>query len=238
MNAPVHVSGSPEPEAPRASLADQAYTVLRRAIRDGVIGPDRYYSESELGELLGVSRTPVREALKGLERDGAVEAAPHRGYRLRTIDEAEIEELVEVRQALERLVMERLIERIDEAGIDQLAVILAAQGPDNVQHEIFTIDEAFHLQMAEFAGLPRTRAMLAALRSAMAIVTAGASVADEETEEVVRQHAALLAAIRARDTPTATALLEAHIDGASRSLLESSARRRAARESLRLSPIG
>ncbi len=237
MSRIVPAPQSREPRGPRESLADQAYTVLRRAVRNGVIQPDRFYSESELGELLGVSRTPVREALKALERDGAVEAAPHRGYRLRTIDDAEIEELVAVRQALERLVVVRLIERIDDEGIARLEAVLAAQSPDDVQHEIFAIDESFHLGMAELAGLPRTRTMLAALRSAMAIVTAGASVSYEQTEAVVRQHAALLEAIRDRDTERATALLETHIEGASRSLLQSSASRRATRESLRLSPL-
>lgn len=238
MSRTVSSSRSSEPRPSRESLADQAYRALRRAVRDGVIQRGRFYSESELGERLGVSRTPVREALKALERDGAVEAAPHRGYRLRSIDDAEIAELVAVRLSLERLVIVRLIERIDDAGLQELEAILAAADGPEVRREIFGIDEAFHLAMAELAGLPRTRAILAALRSAMAIVTAGATVAVELTEEVVSQHAALLEAIRARDTATATALLEAHITGATRSLLESSERQRAALEALQLSPLG
>src|ERR1700754_1399791 len=89
-------------------LGRQAYRVLRQAIRSGVIRGDRRYSEVELAELLGVSRTPVREALKALERDGALAPTTRKGYQLRTFEEHEVAELVTLRKLLERLTVSTL----------------------------------------------------------------------------------------------------------------------------------
>src|SRR5690348_6004029 len=86
------------------SLGQRAYQALRQALRDGGISPRRFYSETEFAELLGVSRTPVREALKALERDGVVVAAHRRGYRIREFTDAEVEETVALREQLEALV--------------------------------------------------------------------------------------------------------------------------------------
>lgn len=236
------MSSGDVPSVPRAStqklepLGRKAYAVLRRAIREGVIQADRHYSETELGQLLGVSRTPVREALKALERDGVLDSASPRGYRLRSFSEEEIGELVELRKLLERFAVERLTKRATEQDIARLTEVVARQRTGDVAGEIFALDEEFHLLIAELAGLPRTRDMQAALRSAMAITNAGASVSDEETRVIIRQHEELVAAIAGGDRDRAVEAMTRHVDDATRMLLESARRRASGRALLRLSP--
>ncbi|MBS1895279.1 MAG: GntR family transcriptional regulator [Actinobacteria bacterium] len=203
-----------------ASLGQQAYQVLRRALRDGLIQPNRYYSESEFADMLGISRTPVREALKALEREGVLEAARHRGYRLRTFSSAEIEEIVFLRRALERIAVTKLIEHGSEADLEQLADVLRRQENDEGGKEIFALDEEFHLSIAELSGLVRTRDMLSGLRSAAAAVSAGAAVPLEQTRQRVAEHHAIYEALAARDQAKATRLMDRHVERAVRELVK------------------
>lgn len=169
--------------------------------------------------MLGVSRTPVREALKALERQGVLQTSRNRGYRLRSFSSQELAELVELRRALERIAVTALIRTGGDSEMDVLAEILERQNHDRQGAEIFALDEEFHLTIAELAGLTRTRDILSGLRSAVAAVSAGASVPLDETRRRVQEHHAIYDAIAAGDVKTATRLMDRHIAEANRTLL-------------------
>ncbi|WP_326565286.1 GntR family transcriptional regulator [Amycolatopsis rhabdoformis] len=192
-------------------LGQQAYQALRRALRDGGISPGRFYSEAEFAELLGVSRTPVREALKALERDGVVVAARRRGYRIREFTEAEVDEIAALREQLEILVARSLTAQQTPEGLARLADILRRQDEGNPDETMFALDEEFHLTAAELAGLPRTRKILEGLRSVMAAVTAGVAVPHEESKHRISEHHAILAGIAAGDAEEAVRLMREHV---------------------------
>lgn len=197
--------------------------------------PDRYYSESELAELLGVSRTPVREALKGLEGDGVLEAAPQRGYKLRSFSEEEITELVELRKVLEAFVARTLIARATEQDLEKLSRILERQVGNDMEIEVFlALDEELHVSMAELAGLSRTKEILVALRSAMAVIGAGAYVSQQRIKQATNEHGYLLDAIARRDYQAAESILDTHVEESSKALLEGRRMRVAQRTALRL----
>ena len=83
------------------SLSQRAYQSLRKAIRDGAIVHGVLYSEKDLADRLGISRTPVREALIELAREGLVTIAPQRGFQLHSLSHAEQEEVYELRLAID-----------------------------------------------------------------------------------------------------------------------------------------
>jgi DNA-binding GntR family transcriptional regulator len=218
-------------------LGRQAYRALRRAIRGGIIRADRRYSEVELAELLGVSRTPVREALKALERDGALEPATRKGYQLRTFDEAGVAELVMLRKLLERLTVSTLAARARPEDIAQLELAVERQAEHTSEPEqMVSLDEDFHLLIAGLANLSRTRETLAGLRSAMAIILAGTPGSRALSQEAVAEHRKLVAAIADGDPDRAAAIVEEHIEHATRPLLEATRARRAQTDALRLTP--
>ena len=157
------------------SLAQQGYDTIRRAIRDGKIPRGQLFSESSLAESLGVSRTPVREALLNLFRDGVVEIVPKRGYRLVELDEGAISEIRLLRAALEQVVVGRLCTTVTPAEIRELRAIL--RGRDSSQEDMYTIDEAFHIRMAEMAGLLQIRRELLSVRGKMYLIASGTQVA-------------------------------------------------------------
>ena len=216
-------------------LGRQAYGVLRRAIRGGIILPERRYSESELADLLGVSRTPVREALKALERDGVLEPTTRKGYQLRTFDENDVSELVALRKLLERLAVSTLTQRVTPEDVAQLEAAIERQaGHADEPEDMVSLDEDFHLLIASLAGLARTRETLAGLRSAMAIIYAGTPAAGALNQEIIAEHRRLVAAIADGDPDRAATMVEEHIEHATQPLLEATRARRARTDALRL----
>jgi DNA-binding GntR family transcriptional regulator len=155
------------PEAIRTdSFAKQVYNAIRRGIRDGTIARGRFFSEIEFGNSMGVSRTPVREALLVLYREGLVEIVNKRGFRL-----------VELSK-------------------------------DNM----FELDEAFHLRLADVAGLRETGRVLMSVRGKMYLIPAGAPIPMMRTEAVIREHAEIVDAVERRDTALAEQLIRDHIN--------------------------
>lgn len=191
------------------SLAQQGYDTIRRAIRDGKIPRGQFFSENTLAESLGVSRTPVREALLNLYRDGVVEIVPKRGYRLAELDEAAVFEIRLLRVALEQLVVARLCEVATPADIRELRAILKGKGKS--QEDMYTIDEAFHIRMAEMAGLRQIRRELLSVRGKMYLMASGTRVASLRNDKVVREHAELVDALERHDCEEARRLITDHV---------------------------
>jgi len=142
--------------AERRSLADEAYAALKAEILTNRLAPGSQRLEEELAARLGMSRTPVREALIRLEREGFLELVPRRGARIRALTKRDVREITEVlncleTQAAERLASRRLaaaeIARLEQAiaGMDRA---LAAEDMDAWA----AADYAFHRLLIELCG--------------------------------------------------------------------------------------
>lgn len=192
------------------SLAQQGYTVIRRAIRDGKIPRGRFFSETTLAESLGVSRTPVREALLNLYRDGVVEIVPKRGYRLVELDESEVREIRLLRVALEQLVVGQLCATVTPEQIRELRGILSSQRRG--REDMFSIDEAFHIRMAEMAGLRQTTRELLGVRGKMYLMASGTKVTGLRNDKVVKEHEELVDALEQHDCKRAKRVMTEHVE--------------------------
>lgn len=193
------------------TLAQQGYKAIRRAIRDGKIPRGQFFSETTLAESLGVSRTPVREALLNLYRDGVVEIVPKRGYRLIDLDEAAISEIRLLRVALEQIVVQRLCETVTADQIEELRGIVNGVGESLA--DMYTIDETFHIRMAEMAGFHQIRRELLSVRGKMYLIASGARLTSIRDEFVVAEHNALLDALEKRDHEAARRVITDHVEG-------------------------
>jgi GntR family transcriptional regulator, rspAB operon transcriptional repressor len=206
---PIAMSSIPNLIRPE-SLAQQGYHTIRRAIRDGKIARGQFFSESTLAQSLGVSRTPVREALLNLYRDGVVEIVPKRGYRLAELDDAAISELRLLRVALEQLVVARLCEVVTPAEIHELRIIVKDKGRSQV--DMYAIDEAFHIRMAELAGFQQIRRELLSVRGKMYLMASGTNVAALRNDKVVQEHNLLIDALERHDAKTAKRVITEHVE--------------------------
>jgi len=191
------------------SLAQQAYVAIRRAIREGRIARGELFSETTFGKLLGVSRTPVREALLDLFRDGIVEIVPKRGFRLAELDDAAITEIRLLRTALEQLVVERLCAAATPDDINELRAI--ANGKGRTRDDMFGLDETLHMRMAELAELPQVRRALLGVRGKMYLIASGTKITKLRNETVMKEHNEILDLIAKRNTAGAKAAMTQHI---------------------------
>lgn len=201
------------------SLARRAHASLREAIRDGVLVRDRLYSEAELAASMGVSRTPVREALRELSGEGLVEVLPQRGFRLRSLTADEVIEVFGLRLALESYVAEQLATRAAPGDVAQLRALVRrqARAMDDAG-EFLVADEEFHLLMPDLIGLTRTHAILTTLRGVMWLIGAHALTVAERAERVLEEHREIVDAIEAGDPASAVAAIRHHLEATLRAL--------------------
>lgn len=192
------------------SLAQQAYHTIRRAIRDGKIARDQFFSETTFAQMLGVSRTPVREAMLDLFREGVVEIVAKRGFRLANLDQAAIDEVRLLRASLERLIVSRLCKTVTDDEVAELRRVLS--GDSLEEKDIFSIDEAFHMRMAELAGLHHTKRVLLGLRGKMYLIACGAPIDELRNDQVPTEHHDLLDRLAKRDCKGALAVITSHVE--------------------------
>lgn len=193
------------------SLARRAYASIQDAIRSGELIHDEIYSEAELGQSLGISRTPVREALLEFARGGLAEILPQRGFRLRRLTEAEVVELFALREVLEGYSVGELAQRAGEADIERLRAVIERQRGADDPGEFLELDETFHLLIPELAGLGRTRDFIRDLRSVMWLVGTVAMSVRTRAPEVIAEHEAIVSAIAEHDGTAAKRALRQHL---------------------------
>jgi DNA-binding GntR family transcriptional regulator len=203
------------PSVQRTSLRDQVLTALRQALVTGRLEPGVVYSAGSLAAELGVSNSPVREAMLALVDDGLMEVAPNRGYRVVALTEADLAEITQLRYLLEvpaaGLAAERdLGERLDALYelVDRIETTASAGDlAGNLD-----ADRRFHLLLVEACGNRRLTEQVARLRdqtrlfNLRALAESGALVAS------AAEHRPLLDAVAAHDRATAQTLMRAHLD--------------------------
>ncbi|WP_373805578.1 GntR family transcriptional regulator, partial [Delftia acidovorans] len=149
----------------RHERGSSVYSTLRDMAISYEFKPGERLSESELALRLGVSRTPVREALTRLVADGFLLPAS-RGYMRRELDVKESLDLYEARVAVERECVRLAVERATDAQLDEaLAYLEQSQrvASDTPIRQLVDLDEGFHLRIADMAGNAELRRMLASL---------------------------------------------------------------------------
>jgi len=205
----------PTPTATASGLAARLTATLRERIVQWRYPPGHRITEEELCREFGVSRSPVREALKTLAAGGFVEQLPRRGYAVRQLDVREIEELYEVRLALEHFVVERLAAREDpRAGLEPARRewrALLDDPPEAPSEALARLDERFHEGLARLLGNETLERELRAINERLLIFRTIDFERPARVEETCRQHLAVLERIDAGDRDGARAAVERNI---------------------------
>lgn len=198
----------------RLPISPQIYELLRRAITTLAILPSEGLSEKDLAQQLGVSRTPVREALIRLADEGLIDILPQRGSFVAPIRLEDVEEAQFIREALEVSVVSRLAKKPSpgflEAGRANLArQKLAVAGKDR---ELFLeLDEAFHRNFCEAAGLPKSWRVIQVVKLQMDRVRYLSLPEQGHLETLLAQHTAILDAVEQGLSDEAGAHMATHL---------------------------
>lgn len=198
---------------PRKRTAHEyALAALRAAVLDGTLAGGDRLLQTELAERLGVSTTPVREALRDLATEGLVVFDPHRGALVRSLDMAEVRELYELRMALEPLMVRRVAAAITA---QQLARAKELQQRMEQPCEISAwveLNRDFHAVFSEIDGSSRLATILTGLRdSAAPYVALSLGSRPKQIEEANAEHAALLSLYQKGAVEDAVALTLTHL---------------------------
>jgi DNA-binding GntR family transcriptional regulator len=200
--------------------AERVAADLRSGILHGRFVPGARLGEAELAERLGVSRTPVREALSRLAAEGLVEITPNRGARVTTWTVAELEGVFDLRVSLEPRLAGLAVAGAGEADVEALEELAArmlavgAPGPAQDLDALVPLNRAFHDRLVALADHPTMAAALAAAIHPP-IVRRNFHAYDEASlRRSLAHHAEIVAAVRAGDAAWAQAVMTAHISNA------------------------
>ena len=201
-------------EATEVPQGQGAYRRLLDDIRDGLLLPGTRLRETDLADRLGISRTPVREAIRQLEADGLVIHLPRQGATIRSLDYAEVIELYEMRAVLEGTAA-RLAARVASAvELAELSALNAALSADPAGPEAQQINRQFHRTLLDAARNRFLVKSMSALRKTMMILGPTTLSDPARASAALAEHAAVLAALEARDAPAAEAAMRAHVENA------------------------
>ncbi len=194
------------------TLAATAYAAIRLALLKNQLRPGEVYSEVRLAQAVGMSRTPVREALRQLEFEGLIVTMPQKGFRLKPISEAELREFYELRELLEVYVGETLAGKITEQqlhALDQLWERQRRAVEDGIA--FISIDEEFHLTLGEMAELARTARMISSLRGILWLLGNRMTNQPQRRTAVLTEHKQIIDSLRRRDIGEVVRAIRAHI---------------------------
>lgn len=209
------MSASSEADGRKVTVVSRAVDEIRAMMRGGELMPGQQVRQEQLAARLGVSRIPVREALKALESEGVLRHAPHVGYSVARLNADELRQAYLMRRALETEVL-LLLPRLDGAALRELTDLNGGIA-DEVSSagdvaRIAALNHEFHFRMFRHSGLhmvvdeiERIWGMTEAYRS-VHLYDSGAR------RRIVREHRSMIAALRRRDLPGLVELMNIHRD--------------------------
>ncbi|MGY1806886.1 GntR family transcriptional regulator [Blastococcus sp. SYSU D00669] len=215
--------------------AERTLATLRELILDGDLRPGTRLGEVELAERLGVSRTPVREALTRLAAEGLVDLAPNRGARVATWTVAELEGVFDLRASLEPRLTGFAVARAtpqDVDDLDELAqrmLVVGLPGPGQDLDALVPLNRAFHDRLVALADHPALATALAAAIHPPIVLRNFHTYDEASLRRSLAHHAEIVAAVRAEDAEWARAVMTAHISNA-RAVMVRAAREQAREE--------
>jgi DNA-binding GntR family transcriptional regulator len=215
--------------------AERALSTLRDMIMSGALSPGARLGEVELADRLGVSRTPVREALSRLAAEGLVEIVPNRGARVATWTVAELEGVFDLRATLEPQLTAFAVPNATPADVEDLDALatrmteVGSPGPDQDLDALVPLNRAFHDRLVALAGHPTLATALAAAIHPPIVRRNFLTYDAASLRRSLAHHAEIVAALRAGDPDWARAVMTSHIANA-RAVMVRAARLQGTRE--------
>jgi DNA-binding GntR family transcriptional regulator len=209
---------NPPGDAPaRSSRAEEVYVQLKQDVAGFKLVPGDRFTESEISERLGVSRTPVRQALFRLQQEGFVEVLFRSGWRVLPFDFEQFEQLYDLRMVLETTAVHRLCgdgQNVQAALLGELAAIwlvpASQRSTDTVQ--VAKWDEAFHCALVEAAGNAEMARVHREVTERIRIIRRLDFTKQPRIDATYEEHAKILKAVQRKRADQAAMLLRAHIE--------------------------
>lgn len=198
---------------------------LRSLILRGVYAPGERLGEVDLARQLGVSRTPVREALRRLSAEGLVDITPNKGARVVELSPADLDHVFLLRAHVEGLAARLAAATVDEAALERLQadaeemVRYALPGPAQDLDRVYVLNSRFHAGIVQATGSGVLPGVVDSLVHTGAVLRTLHGFDDDAMRRSTQHHLEIVAALRARDGLWAESVMRSHLMSARASLL-------------------
>ncbi len=207
---------------PDKTIRQKVYEHLREGILNCEIKAGERLVESDLADRIGTSRTPVREALHTLEREGLVEAVPRVGYVVRSMSKDEVSELCEIRLALEGVALRWGMQKdpLKLAKLLKENVVLCEEKSDACDIRAFVeMDAQFHDMISRVAGSNRLMEMNQSIRRYMLRYRLQSIYSEDNVRRAIAGHRKVLKAVEEGNAKAAQTAIRAHIRQSKKDIL-------------------
>jgi DNA-binding GntR family transcriptional regulator len=196
------------------TLADQAYGQLKSMIFDFALMPGERCSESELAQRLSVSRTPLRQALQRLEREGFLQVMPKIGWQVAPLDFDVFDELYDLRILIECHAVQQLAAAVDRPALQRLADAWLVPEADRLADAaaVGRLDEAFHGELVLASGNREMARVHREITERIRIIRRLDFTKPARVDATYDEHGRILRAISRRRRDEAQRLLRAHVE--------------------------
>lgn len=210
MSEPLNLT----PLGARPNIRERVAEALRAALVAGEMRPGVIYPAPALAERLGVSATPVREAMLDLAKEGLVEAVRNKGFRVTELSEKDLDEITEIRGLIEVPTIAKVAETVPPERVLALrpraeSIVVAAQERDLLTY--IEADQAFHLDLLALAGNAHLLGVVRELRHRSRLYGVAGLAKSGELVDSAREHLALLDAIASGNVDAAADLMRHHL---------------------------
>jgi DNA-binding GntR family transcriptional regulator len=195
-------------------LTERIYAELKQSIFDFQLLPGDRFTESEIAQRVSASRTPVREALTRLQREGFVDVAFRSGWQVKPFDLGQYEQLYDVRLVLEQAAVSKLCQMQTRANLEELARVWLAPETQRVSEveAQCALEQRFHEQLVAAAGNTEMARIHHDVNQRLSMVRRIELIEHPRIDAIYQEHALLLRAVIDRDAEHAQQLIAAHTE--------------------------
>lgn len=197
------------------SMREKVYDTLKQMIIDGVIKSGERIIETEYSNKFQISRTPIREAIRMLELEGLVESQTTGGVIVKTLTREEISEIYKIRIALESLIIEEIIKKINNQDIKKLEKVLKntkkAFEVKDIE-KVFSLFTEFNQILYDIASLPKVTGMINNINLYLKRFRKLSIDNPSRKEEAFEDHVQILEAIKNKELSTAISINRMHLE--------------------------
>ncbi|MGD2186047.1 MAG: GntR family transcriptional regulator [Desulfobacterales bacterium] len=205
------------------TFQNQAYERIKNLLISGQLEFDEVYSANHFAEILGVSRTPIREALLQLTSEGFFVSLRGRGFKIKEFSKKEIQDFFEARKMIEAYVIEQLVEEVTEEDLkpldDSLKQMINGQRTAG-SYNFLEADKSFHMNLIYRYENSLLASIMGNIRDFISILGQKALASPGRVKEVIQEHQDILEALHQKDKTAAVRAIKYHLDATEKSLLE------------------
>jgi DNA-binding GntR family transcriptional regulator len=199
----------------RGSLKDLAYQEIKELLVSGQLKPDRLYSAQHFAQLLGVSRTPVREALLRLANEGFLVCREVKGFQIKEFSHKEVQDVLETRAVIETHVVERLagcLDAADLAHLEECYQQMITYAADGDETRFLDADQEFHMSLIRRCGNHLLLAIMENIRSQIALFGFKILGHSRNFADIIQEHSGILETLRGTNKQKAVQAMRRHLD--------------------------